>query len=222
MKTRKSRLRVKSNDTQYTLTNAYQYFKFHNAMIKNKKIQIFDPEINKTVQEFSYLDNDDKGINDESLDLISKLVEIENILDLDFSWPPEFFTKEEADDIFLVHDVIKTGKSKIGFESGIKGKKSEKAFQVFAKGIREKGYVQYKMESEGKRVVTISAFDIDLGTYSTSGKVTTEMRPDEFLKIYDKASDEQELEIPIISIGSYIAVFPMWDPKNKSKKTLTL
>lgn len=218
MKTRKSRLRVKSNDAQYTLTNAYQYFKFYNAMIKNKKIQIFDPELKKTIQEFSYLEKDEKGINDESLDLINKLVEIGNILDLDFPWPPESFTNEEANDIFLVHDVITTGKSKMGFQSDIKGNKSEKAFQVFAKEIREKGYVQYKMQSEGKRVVTISAFDIDLGTYSTSGKVTTDMRPDEFLKIYDEATDDQELEIPVSSIGSYVAVFPMWDPKNKSKK----
>lgn len=218
MKTRKSRLRVKANEEQHTLTNAYQYFKFYNAMIKNKKIQIFDPVIKKTIQEFSYLENDEKGINDESLDLISKLVEIGNILNLDFPWPPESFTNKEANDIFLVHDVITTGKSKMGFQSYVKGKKSKKAFQVFAKEIREKGYSRYRIQSEGKRIVTISAFDIDLGTYSTTGKVTTEMRPDEFLKIYDEASDDQELKIPISSIGSYTTIFSMWDPKNKRKK----
>ena len=217
-KTQKSRLRIKANDDQYTLTAAYNYIKFHNAMMKNKKIQIFDPKINKVIQEFTYPENQDEvPINDKSLDLLSKLIEIGNILDIKFPWPPESFSQDEADDIFLVYDVLKTGKSKLSFQSDMKGTKSEKAFQIFTKEIKAKGYAKYRIKIIEPKIVRISAFDIDLGTFSSSGKVTTDMPPKEFLKIYDEASDDQELVIPISTLGSNITVFPKWNPEKRSK-----
>ncbi|NWJ28939.1 hypothetical protein HX848_06115 [Marine Group I thaumarchaeote] len=58
---------------------------------------------------------------------------------------------------------------------------------------------------------------VDKLVYPSSGKVTTDMPPKEFLKIYDEASDDQELVIPISTLGSNITVLPKWNPEKRSK-----
>jgi len=202
---------ISSREDRNHATDAKEFFKFMNSLADIRKLQVIDQKTEKVIFAFDVNTKIEK-LSDFWRDVLEKLVKIERKMNVTFPYPSgDIMNKDTAFNILNAYDIITKGTLSGSISSVIGMSKKEIACKKFIKSLSEKGFSKGKFTVPESKKYVILGQTLDFGSFSISGKITTDEPPMSVVEKYAKLKDDESIDVKIIFVeGDGKVIYKDW------------